>query len=140
MKRQYSGNAHGLVRGIGIVNWVHTYKDDYHPLDFRIYSPDSDGKTKNDHFRDMLQQAFEEKGIKAQTILFDCWYAASENLKYIHRLDKFFVTTLKENRRVSLSKNKVIFVYNRLSRRTNNSNTVWPLNLKKSHLKCSFSR
>jgi hypothetical protein len=23
-----------------------------------------DGKTKNDHFRDMLRQAFEEKGIK----------------------------------------------------------------------------
>jgi len=65
VKRQYSGNAHGLVKGIGIVNLVHAYKDDYYPLDFRIYSPDSDGKTKNDHFRDMLQQAFEEKDIKA---------------------------------------------------------------------------
>ncbi|MCP5127677.1 MAG: transposase [Gammaproteobacteria bacterium] len=104
VKHQYSGNAHGLVKGIGVVNLVHTYKGDYYPLDFRIYSPDADGKTKNDHFRDMLQQALEEKGIKAQTILFDCWYAASENLKYIHRLDKFFVTTLKENRLVSLSK------------------------------------
>jgi hypothetical protein len=52
----------------------------------------------------MVRQAFEEKEIKAQVILFDSGYAASENLKYIHRLDKYFVTTLKENRLVSLSK------------------------------------
>ena len=104
VKRQYSGNAHGLVKGIGIVNLVHAYQGDYHPLDFRVYAPADDGKTKNDHFRDMLRQAFEQKDIKAQTILFDSWYAASENLKFIHQLDKFFVTTLKENRLVSLSK------------------------------------
>ena len=102
VKRQYSGNAHGLVKGIGIVNLVHAYRGDYHPLDFRVYAPAGDGKTKNDHFRDMLRQAFEEKGIKAQTILFDNWYAAAENLKFLHRLGKFFVTTLKENRLVSL--------------------------------------
>jgi hypothetical protein len=103
VKLQYSGNAHGLVKGIGIVNLVHAHQGDYHPLDFRVYAPDADGKTKNDHFRDMLRQAFEDKGIRAKTILFDSWYAASENLKFIHRLDKFFVTTLKENRLVSLS-------------------------------------
>ena len=104
VKRQYSGNTHGLVKGIGIVNLVHTYQTDYYPIDFRVYAPDNDGKTKNDHFREMLQQAYEQKGIQAQTVLFDCWYAASENLKFIHRLGKFFVTTLKENRLVSLSK------------------------------------
>ena len=102
VKRQYSGNAHGLVKGIGIVNLVHAYRGDYHPLDFRVYAPAGDGKTKNDHFRDMLRQAFEEKGIKAQMILFDNWYSAAENLKFLHRLGKFFVTTLKENRLVSL--------------------------------------
>jgi hypothetical protein len=104
VKRQYSGNAHGLVKGIGIVNLVHAHQGDYHPLDFRVYAPDADGKTKNEHFRDMVRQAFEYKGIKAQTILFDSWYAASENLKFIHKLDKVFVTTLKDNRLVSFSK------------------------------------
>jgi hypothetical protein len=103
VKRQYSGNVHGLVKGIGIVNLVHAHQGDYHPLDFRVYAPDADGKTKNDHFRDMIRQAFEDKGIKAQTILFDSWYAASENLKFIHKLDKVFVTTLKDNRLVSFS-------------------------------------
>ena len=103
VKRQYSGNAHGSVKGIGIVNLVHAHQGDYHPLDFRGYAPDADGKTKNDHSRDLLRQAFEEKGIQAQTVLFDSGDAASENLEFIHRLDQFLVTTLKENRRVSPS-------------------------------------
>ena len=104
VKRQYSGNVHGLVKGIGIVNLVHAHEGDDHPLDFRVYAPDADGKTKNDHFRDMVRQAFENKGIKAKIILFDSWYAVSENLKFIHKLDKIFVTTLKDNRLVSFSK------------------------------------
>ncbi|MFZ4791169.1 MAG: hypothetical protein ACOYMW_09805 [Candidatus Competibacteraceae bacterium] len=104
VKLQYSGNTHSLIKGIGIVNLVHAHQKDYHSLDFRVYDPSADEKTKNDHFQEMLRQAFEEKGIQAQTILFDSWYAGSENLKYIYRIDKFFVTTLKENRLVSLSK------------------------------------
>jgi len=73
-------------------------------VDFRVYAPDVDGKKKNQHFRDMLHQSFEVKDIKAQTILFDSGYAASENLKYIYGINKFFVTTLTANRLVSLSK------------------------------------
>ena len=104
VKLQYSGNTHSLIKGIGIVNLVHAHQKDYHPLDFRVYDPEADGKSINDHFQEMLRQSFEEKGIRAQTILFDSWYAGSENLKYIHSVDKFFVTTLKENRLVSLDK------------------------------------
>ena len=103
VKRQYSGNAHSLVQGIGIVNLVHSYKGDYNPIDFRVYAPEMDGKTKNEHFREMIRQAFLEKSIEAKTVLFDSWYASVENLKFIHRRAKIFVTTLKENRRVSLS-------------------------------------
>jgi hypothetical protein len=52
----------------------------------------------------MLREAYQKKGIQAQVVLFDTWYAASDNLKFIHRLGKTFVTTLKENRRISLSR------------------------------------
>ncbi|HRZ35466.1 MAG TPA: transposase [Candidatus Paceibacterota bacterium] len=69
VNRQYSGNAHGLIKGIGIVNLVHADQSDYYPLDFRVYAPAVDGKTKNDHFRDMLRQAFEERGLKAQVTI-----------------------------------------------------------------------
>jgi len=106
VKRQYSGNVHGLVRGIGLVNLVHSsgQPGDFYPIDYRVYAPDTDGKTKNQHFRDMLITALAHKLIKARTILFDSWYAAAENLKLIHSLDLRFFTTLKENRLVSMSK------------------------------------
>jgi len=104
VKKQYSGAAHGLVRGIGVINLVHSDGTDFYPIDYRIYAPEADGKTKNDHFRDMLLRAKSDKQIKARTLLFDSWYASVDNLKLIVRLALFFVTTLKDNRLVSLSK------------------------------------
>ena len=106
VKRQYSGATHGLVRGIGVVNLVHSSgtAGDFYPIDYRIYAPDSDGKTKNEHFREMLVRALSDKAIKAKTVLMDSWYAGADNLKLIHRLGLVFFTTLKENRLVSLNK------------------------------------
>jgi hypothetical protein len=106
VKRQYSGAEHGLVRGIGVVNLVHSSgaHGDFYPIDYRIYAPDIDGQTKNEHFREMLLHAVTDKRIQARTILLDSWYAGADNLKLIHRLGLIFFTTLKENRLVSLSK------------------------------------
>ncbi len=114
VKLQYSGAAGGLVRGIGVINLVHTsaQEGDLYPIDFRIYNPvynpdgaGGDGRTKNEHFRDMLVRAKSDKRLQANTVLFDTWYASVDNLKLIHRtLGMFFVTTLKSNRLVSLSK------------------------------------
>ena len=103
VKRQYSGNEHGLVLGIGVVNLVHSDGTAYYPLDYRIYAPQSGGKTKNEHFREMLLAALADKALQAKTILFDSWYASVDNLKLIERLGRYFVTTLKANRMVSLS-------------------------------------
>ena len=77
VKLQYSGTAHGLARGIGIVDLVHSagYKQDFYPIDYRIYAPDQDGKTKNEHFSEMVTNAVYAKQIKAKRILFDSWYA-----------------------------------------------------------------
>jgi len=103
VKLQYSGNEHGLVRGIGVVNLVHSAGTDYYPIDYRIYAPEVDNKTKNEHFREMLIAGVAGKSIQAKTILFDSWYAATDNLKLINRLKLVFVTSLKENRMVRLS-------------------------------------
>ena len=102
-KRQYSGNEHGLVRGIGVVNMVHSDGTNFYPIDFRIYAPEADGKTKNDHFQEMFLAALNEKKLLAKTVLFDSWYASIDNLKLIHKSQRYFVTTLKSNRMVSLS-------------------------------------
>lgn len=79
-------------------------KKDFYPVDYRIYASDQDGKTKNDHFSEMVINAVYAKKIKAKRILFDSWYASAENLTPVHRLGLIFFTTLKSNRMVSLSK------------------------------------
>lgn len=104
VKRQYSGAVGGLVRGIGVVNLVHTDGKEHYPIDYRIYAKEGDGKTKNDHFKEMLINAVADKQIKAKKVLFDSWYAAWDNLKLVTRLGLTFYTTLKNNRLVSLSK------------------------------------
>lgn len=106
VKRQYSGNEHGVVAGIGAVNLVHSngVEGDFYPIDYRIYAPDADGKTKNDHFRDMLLAAITDKRLEARTVVFDSWYASADNLKLVHRAGRIFYTTLKANRLVSLDK------------------------------------
>lgn len=56
VKKQYSGNVHGTICGIGVVNRVHANgaERDFYPIDFRIYAPDNGKKAKNDHFREMF--------------------------------------------------------------------------------------
>jgi hypothetical protein len=106
VKTQYSGAKHGLVKGIGVVSLLHTtgVAQGFTPVDYRIYHPMGDGLTKHDHFQAMLLNAIHAKGLQARIVLFDSWYASVENLKFIHRLDRYFVTTLKSNRKVSLTK------------------------------------
>jgi len=106
VKLQYSGNEHGLVKGIGVVNLVHTNGSlgDFYPVNYRIYNPDADGKSKNDHFQEMFKQAVEKQEIKARKIAFDSWYASVDNLKMIHRSGWTFYTNLKSNRKVSITK------------------------------------
>ena len=106
VRAQYSGNEHRVIKGIGVVSLVHSAgkEEDFYPIDYRVYAPDVDGKTKNDHFQEMFVNAVEQKQIKARTLLFDGWYASAENLKLIHRRKRIFFTTLKNNRLVSLNK------------------------------------
>ena len=101
----YSGNTHSVVRGISIVNLVHSsVENDYHPIDFRIYALAHDGKTKNDHFIAMLKEAFHVRHMQAKYVVFDSWYGGSENLKFIHREQRIFYTTIKANRLISPQK------------------------------------
>lgn len=52
----------------------------------------------------MFDQMVAEGSLWARTLLFDCWYAGSTNLKRMHRAGWTFFTTRKSNRRVSRSK------------------------------------
>ena len=51
-----------------------------------------------------VKRAISDKGIQATTVLFDSWDASLDNLKLIQRTGRYFITTLKNNRKVSVSK------------------------------------
>lgn len=104
VRKQYSGNAHGVVRGSGLINLLHSDGQEFWPIDYRVFDPEGDGKTKHDHFREMLIRAKSEKRLQARHVLFDTWYTCVETLKVIHRLDRIFVAPIKSNRLISLSR------------------------------------
>jgi hypothetical protein len=75
-----------------VVNLVQSARKDgdFYPIDYRVYAPDVDSKTKHDHFPEMFVNALDLKHLHARTILFDGWYAAAETLKLSHRRQRIF--------------------------------------------------
>lgn len=102
VRLQYSGNAHGLIKGIGLVNCVYVNPEtgQYWVIDYRIYDPDRDGKSKLDHVQDMLRQIVEHKQLPFHAVLMDTWYAAKELMLFIDSLHKIYYCPLKDNRQV----------------------------------------
>jgi hypothetical protein len=101
VRRQYSGNAHGLIKGIGVVNCVYYNPDtdQFWLIDYRIFSPETDGKTKLDHVQDMLT-CVKGRSISYQTVLMDSWYATVPLFKYLIGEEKTFYCPLKANRKI----------------------------------------
>ena len=98
---QYSGTEKGIVKGIGVVNAIwQTSKDNYTPIDYRIWNPPDDGKTKNDHFRDMLSVA-KTRGLEPEMVVADSWYSSLKNLKAVRSHGWDWVMGLKKNRLVN---------------------------------------
>lgn len=99
---QYSGNEHDVIAGIGLVNllWHGLSSGESVPIDYRIYDKESDAKTKNTHFREMLKLA-KERGIKPEAVVMDSWYSSLDNLKSIRDHGWIWVTGLRKNRKVN---------------------------------------
>ncbi|MEK7516022.1 MAG: transposase [Patescibacteria group bacterium] len=102
-KKQYSGNAHGLVIGISLVNLLWTDGERYIPVDYRVYRKENDDKTKNDHLRDMLTRA-QQRRFSPLYVLMDTWYGSIENLKHIRKKNWHFICSVAHNRQVSVTK------------------------------------
>lgn len=102
VRRQYSGNEHGVLKGIGVVSCVYVNPtiERFWVIDYRIFNPDVDGKTKIDHVKDMLQNLVYHKLLPFDTVLMDTWYAVHSLMLYIDSLDKIYYCPLKNNRLV----------------------------------------
>ena len=98
---QYSGTEHSVVKGIGVVNALwQTNNENYTPIDYRIWNPPEDGKTKNDHFREMLSTA-KSRGLEPEMVVADSWYSSLKNLKSIRSHGWDWVMGLRSNRLVN---------------------------------------
>lgn len=99
---QYSGAHHDVVKGIGLTSllWTQAGSDDHIPVDYRLYDPGTDGKTKNQHFQEMARTA-SFRGFKPEYVLFDSWYTSLENLKTVRALGWHWLGGLRKNRVVS---------------------------------------
>jgi hypothetical protein len=102
VRRQYSGNAHGVIKGIGVVTcvYVNPQIDQFWIIDYRIYDPDGDGKTKLEHVQDMLRNCVYQKQLDFWAVLMDTWYATKDIMLQIERYLKIYYCPLKDNRQV----------------------------------------
>jgi hypothetical protein len=101
VRRQWSGNQKSVIRGIGLVSrvYVNPHTEQFWVIDYRIFDPDTDGKSKLDHVREMLSMA-QHRELPFGTVLMDAWYAAKEVMMQIARMGKTFYCPLKANRLV----------------------------------------
>jgi Transposase DDE domain len=104
--RQYSGNEHRIIRGIGLIScvYVNPETEEFWVIDYRVYDPEIDGKDKHEHVAEMLDSCVEKctKGeLDVQTVLMDRWYAITKLMVKIHRAGLRFYCPIKPNRAVS---------------------------------------
>ena len=101
--RHWSGKHKRVVSGINLVTLLWTDGERYIPVDYRIYNKKQDGLTKNDHFQQMLQIAY-ERGFRPECVCFDSWYASLKNLKLVRDLFGRWLTRLEADRQVNPDK------------------------------------
>src|SRR4051794_386903 len=97
--RHWSGKHHKPVLGINLITLLWADGDRKIPVDYRLYSK-ADGKTKHDHFWEMLLMA-KGRGFAPRCVLFDGWYARLENLKQVRGSGWHWLTRLRGNRLVT---------------------------------------
>ena len=102
VRRQYSGNAKAVIKGIGVVTciYVNPERDQFWLIDYRIYDPAGDGKSKLEHVRDMLSNVVYQKALAFEAVLMDTWYATKDLMLFIESLRKVYYCPLKANRQV----------------------------------------
>ena len=128
--RHWSGKHKRVVQGINLLTllWrerlVPSAQAAHIPCDCRLYDKPFGGKTKNEHFRTMLEEA-KKRGFSPQYVVFDSWYSGLENLKAVRGHAWRFFTRLKSNRLVNPDDS-----YNRPIREVENSDEGLVVHLK----------
>jgi len=67
--------------------------------DWPVFNQENDGKSQNDHLRQMLETA-RPPGFKPDCVLWESWHSCLDNLKLLCEWDESFFLSLKSNRQV----------------------------------------
>ena len=102
VRRQWSGNEKRVIKGVGVVNCVYVNPDidRFWVIDYRIYDPVGNAKSKLDHVEDMLSNVVYAKNLPFYAVLMDTWYAAKKLMLFIESMGKFYYCPIKSNRLV----------------------------------------
>lgn len=105
-RRQWSGNEKRVIRGIGLVScvYVNARNGQFWVIDYRLFDPERDGKTKLDHVADMLA-TLRARRLPFGTVLMGSWYASKDLMLNIDGYQakhqgKLFYCPLKSDRQV----------------------------------------
>lgn len=98
--RHWSGKHRKVVSGINLQSLVWSDTVKLAPTDCRLYAKGEDGKTKNEHAREMFKAA-KERGFEPEVVTFDSWYSGLDNLKLLRELKWPWMCRLKSNRQVN---------------------------------------
>lgn len=115
----YSHAKGRCIKGVNILSGLIRYQDFALPIAFEavrkdVYFCDRETRkekrqaslTKNELFRNMLQQAVNNR-VKFEYILADNWFGAKKNMEFIHYdMKKKFIFGIKSNRLIALSENE----------------------------------
>ncbi|MCA1962232.1 MAG: IS701 family transposase [Desulfomonile sp.] len=83
-------------------------KGDSHPLDFRLYLKEEQGREKRVPFKTKIELAQElvedalQRGLEIQGALFDNWFASKDFIKFLREKGLHWVTRLKSDRNVKI--------------------------------------
>jgi hypothetical protein len=104
--RQYSGTEHKVLPGIGLINcvYINPELDKFWVIDYGIYEPLGDGKSKLEHVADLLYDLVNQKQLPFARVLMDSWYASQKLMAMIDNLGKIYYCPLKKNRLVDDTK------------------------------------
>lgn len=105
VRRQWSGNAKKVIKGIGIVTCVYVNPDidRFWVIDYRVYDPERDGRSKLDHLFEMWRTLLHVDQLPFRTVLMDSWYATMKVMKAVEKAGKIYYCPVKANRQVTES-------------------------------------
>ena len=71
----WSGQHRAVVEGLNLITLVWTDGDLSIPVDWPVFNQEKDGKSQNDHLRQMLETA-RPPGFKPDCVLWESWHSA----------------------------------------------------------------